>query len=153
MANVDSAFDLDRIAAVAGRAPGRLPVLLRINPDVDPDVHSHVATGMRDSKFGVLPERVDAMVDQIQSYEALELVGLHCHLGSTIERVEVFRDAARFMVRTAERLRAKGAPLHYLNLGGGLGIDHRRRGGMPTAADLVGAVIGLVPPELEFWRA
>lgn len=52
---------------------------------------------------------------------------MHCHLGSTITKVDIFRDAARIMLEFIREIRQQGFQLQYLNIGGGLGIDYSRR--------------------------
>ena len=93
MVNVDSEFDLRNIQAAAARVGGRVNVLLRINPDVDPRVHPYVATGNKQSKFGIDTARLEWFLDEIEaSGSLLCLVGIHCHIGSTISDVSVFHD-------------------------------------------------------------
>ena len=53
LVNVDSEFDFANIAAAAKKVGKRVKVLLRINPDVDPQVHAYVSTGLASSKFGI----------------------------------------------------------------------------------------------------
>jgi len=51
--NVDSEFDLHNIRAAAQKLQKAVKVLIRINPDVDPQVHKYVSTGLASSKFGI----------------------------------------------------------------------------------------------------
>ena len=51
--NVESAAELGRVSAVARRLSMRAPIAFRVNPDVDPKTHPYIATGLRESKFGV----------------------------------------------------------------------------------------------------
>lgn len=142
LVNIDSEFDLENIAAAARAAGTAVKVLLRINPDVDPQVHRYVATGNKTSKFGIRNERLGWFLDQIRQRPGeLELVGAHCHLGSTITQVSVFKDAADIMVGYLDVMREEGFPIKYLNIGGGLGIDYKRTGApLPTPTDLVDTV-------------
>ncbi|KAL9257416.1 Diaminopimelate decarboxylase 2, chloroplastic-like protein, partial [Drosera capensis] len=97
--NIDSEFDLDNIISAARIAGNKVNVFLRINPDVDPQVHPYVATGNKNSKFGIRNERLQWFLDAVKAHPAeLKLVGAHCHLGSTITKVDIFRDAAALMV-------------------------------------------------------
>ncbi|EAZ22869.1 hypothetical protein OsJ_06556 [Oryza sativa Japonica Group] len=85
--NIDSEFDLENIVTAARVAGKKVPVLLRINPDVDPQVHPYVATGNKTSKFGIRNEKLQWFLDSIKSYSNdITLVGVHCHLGSTITK-------------------------------------------------------------------
>ena len=54
----------------------------------------------------------------------VELVGVHSHLGSTITKVNIFRDAAVIMCDFIAKINDEGFQLTYLNIGGGLGIDY-----------------------------
>ncbi|CAL5092631.1 unnamed protein product [Urochloa decumbens] len=144
--NVDSEFDLENIVRAAKATGKKVPVLLRINPDVDPQVHPYVATGNKTSKFGIRNEKLQWFLDSIKSYSNdIKLVGVHCHLGSTITKVDIFRDAAVLMVNYVDEIRAQGFELEYLNIGGGLGIDyHHTDAILPTPVDLINTVRELV---------
>ncbi|XP_012436268.1 diaminopimelate decarboxylase 2, chloroplastic [Gossypium raimondii] len=144
--NVDSEFDLENIVAAARIAGRKVNVLLRINPDVDPQVHPYVATGNKNSKFGIRNEKLQWFLDAVKAHpNELKLVGAHCHLGSTITKVDIFRDAAVLMVNYIDEIRAQGFEVDYLNIGGGLGIDYYHSGAvLPTPRDLIDTVRELV---------
>ncbi|KAL6312602.1 hypothetical protein AAG906_006739 [Vitis piasezkii] len=144
--NVDSEFDLDNIISAARIAGKKVNVLLRINPDVDPQVHPYVATGNKNSKFGIRNEKLQWFLDAVKAHpNELKLVGVHCHLGSTITKVDIFRDAAVLMVNYIDEIRAQGFEISYLNIGGGLGIDYYHAGAvLPTPRDLIDTVRELV---------
>ncbi|KAH9572139.1 hypothetical protein CY35_02G130800 [Sphagnum magellanicum] len=144
--NVDSEFDIEQICE-AGRIAGKqIKVLLRINPDVDPQVHPYIATGNKNSKFGIRNERLGWFLEQVKSHsDEVKLVGVHCHLGSTISKVSIFRDAAVLMVGYVDHIRSEGFEIQYLNIGGGLGIDYHHEGAnYPTPTDLVNTVNDLL---------
>jgi diaminopimelate decarboxylase len=144
--NVDSEFDLDNIRAAAKATGRKARVLIRINPDVDPQVHPYVSTGLAGSKFGIRNTHLQWFLDEIRKDDdLLDLVGVHCHLGSTITKVNIFRDATLLMVDFIKEIRAQGFNLEYLNIGGGLGIDYYRKGDiLPTPKDLIDTVRDLV---------
>ncbi|XP_011037489.1 PREDICTED: diaminopimelate decarboxylase 2, chloroplastic-like isoform X1 [Populus euphratica] len=144
--NVDSEFDLENIVAAARIAGKKVNVLLRINPDVDPQVHPYVATGNKNSKFGIRNEKLQWFLDAVKAHhDELKLVGAHCHLGSTITKVDIFRDAAVLMINYIDEIRAQGFEIDYLNIGGGLGIDYYHSGAvLPTPRDLIDTVRELV---------
>ncbi|XP_051120011.1 diaminopimelate decarboxylase 1, chloroplastic-like [Andrographis paniculata] len=144
--NIDSEFDLENIVAAARIVGKRVNVLLRINPDVDPQVHPYVATGNKNSKFGIRNEKLQWFLDAVKEHsKELKLVGAHCHLGSTITKVDIFRDAAVLMVKYIDQIRSQGFKIDYLNIGGGLGIDYYHTGAvLPTPQDLIDTVRELV---------
>uniref|UniRef100_A0A7S3FW66 diaminopimelate decarboxylase n=1 Tax=Strombidium rassoulzadegani TaxID=1082188 RepID=A0A7S3FW66_9SPIT len=142
LVNIDSEFDLEHIIAAGKSTRKKARALLRINPDVDPKVHPYVSTGMAGSKFGIQNNKIDEYLQKIRdNAKHVELVGAHCHIGSTIKDTQVFKDAAVKMVEYVEMIRKEGFDLQYLNIGGGLGIDYERTGQkIPTPKDLIDTV-------------
>ncbi len=122
---------LDEIQLIAdsARAAGIVQkVLLRISPGVKPSTHEYVQTGQEDSKFGFNLAGGAALeaARSIQAQPDMQLVGIHCHIGSQILDGGPFRVAARAMLEFyAQVQREIGAPLSELNLGGGLGIRYQ----------------------------
>ncbi|MYI93005.1 diaminopimelate decarboxylase [Candidatus Poribacteria bacterium] len=147
--NIDSEFDLRHIQQTAKDLNKPANVLIRINPDVDPEVHPYISTGMKDSKFGIRNERLNWFLDEIRRDAQLNLVGVHCHLGSTIKKVRIFRDATEIMLDFLRSIQAEGSEAHYLNIGGGLGIDYERSGeDIPTPTDLIDSIRGLLTDDI-----
>ena len=89
MINIDSEFDLEHIQEAARTAEKTVDVLIRINPNIDPEVHHYVSTGIKNSKFGIRNERLHWFLNHIKDDSLLNLVGVHCHLGSTIKKVDL----------------------------------------------------------------
>jgi diaminopimelate decarboxylase len=99
--------------------------MFRINPDIDPKVHPYVSTGIQVSKFGIQKDFVDECLFRVlEAQDYLSFEGLHCHIGSTIKEVSVFRDAADYMLDTVDRVEDKGFVIKVLDIGGGLGIEY-----------------------------
>ena len=147
--NIDSEFDLRHIQQTAKQLDIPANVLIRINPDVDPEVHPYVSTGMKNSKFGIRNERLNWFLDEIRKDNLLNLVGVHCHLGSTIKKVRIFRDATGIMLDFMRSIQDEGFAAHYLNIGGGLGIDYERSGeDISTPTDLIESIRGLLTDDI-----
>lgn len=140
--NIDSEFDLEHIVIAAKKVGKPANVLIRINPDVDPQVHPYVSTGLASSKFGIRNSHLQWFLDRIKEEEVLQLVGVHCHLGSTIKKVDIFKDAADIMIDFINEIRSQGFDtLKFLNIGGGLGIDYERLGeDIPLPVDLINTI-------------
>jgi diaminopimelate decarboxylase len=128
---VDSFEDLVRVAAVAERAGVRQRVYVRVTPGVEAHTHEYVQTGQEDQKFGfsLASGAAAEAVRRILALPSLELVGLHCHIGSHIFDVHGFKLASHRMIGLLAAIRAEhGVVLPELDLGGGQGIAY-------TAAD------------------
>lgn len=123
--NVESEDELEQVAARARATGQRARVSLRINPDVDPDTHPYLATGLRESKFGIAMHEGLALALRAHALPELELVGLACHIGSQIVEASPFLDSFARLRTLVEALREHGVALQQLDLGGGLGIAYR----------------------------
>jgi len=122
--NVESAEELARVATRARALGQRVAVALRVNPDIDPDTHPYLATGLRESKFGVAMAEAEALALTAAGTPELQLVGLACHIGSQIAEAAPFLAAFERLRGLVLRLRARGVVLQQLDLGGGLGIAY-----------------------------
>lgn len=140
MVNIDSEFDLEHIKRAARDTGKTAKVTLRVNPDIDAEVHPYIATGFKHSKFGIMNERLGWYLEQISQSPELNLVGIHCHLGSTIKKVKVFKDAMQVMMNVFGTIRDRGFPIKILNLGGGLGIDYERKDDIPTPKEFIDGI-------------
>ena len=149
MINIDSEFDLNHIQQAAGAAEKSVNALIRINPDVDPQVHHYVSTGIKNSKFGIRNDRLDWFLKRIRDDSRINLAGVHCHLGSTIKKTSIFRDATELMMDFIGIIREQGFDLKYLNIGGGLGIDYERTGEeIPSPVDLIDSIRDLLTSDI-----
>jgi diaminopimelate decarboxylase len=121
---VDSVSEITRLAALA---PLRQRVLIRVTPDVRARVHPAVATGVEDQKFGFSLSSGAAAdaVQRVLAHPELELVGLHCHLGSQLTELTAYETAARKLIRLMAAARDRfGVVLTELNLGGGHAVPY-----------------------------
>ena len=124
---VDNLSELELLDSVARSAGKRVRIQIRIKPGIDPDTHDFVRTGQIDSKFGFALETGEAMdaVRWVMNSEGLELMGVHCHIGSQIFDINPFAHAAEVMVGFMAAVRKEtGLALTELNLGGGFGIRY-----------------------------
>jgi diaminopimelate decarboxylase len=104
-------------------------VQLRITPGLHVETHAYVSTGQDDSKFGFNLNNGDAhrAVERARSSQAMDLVGIHCHIGSNVVTVANFEDAWRVMVELFVPL-----SLPEITLGGGLGVAYTAEDTAPT---------------------
>jgi diaminopimelate decarboxylase len=138
--NAESAGELDRIDAIAQAQGVRARVALRVNPDIDPQTHAHIATGLRRSKFGVPLDEAAAICRARVGRPGLEFVGVHAHVGSQIRRVDPLARAAAALATLARSLRDAGVRLEHVDVGGGLGVAYDG-GEEPDVAEYAAAVI------------
>jgi diaminopimelate decarboxylase len=143
---IDSAQEIDRVAAAAERHSSRQRVRLRVNSGVHAHTHEFLATAHEDQKFGVPLEQTEGLVAAIRGHELLDFVGLHCHIGSQIFGSEGFAESAARLLAVHARLLTQGE-VPELNLGGGFGIAYTS-GDRPTPlAELADRIADVVSAE------
>ncbi len=122
--NVESEAELEILDDVAGKFGRPAPVALRVNPDVDPATHPYIATGLKQSKFGIDIARAEAAYKRTQSLPNLRIVGIACHIGSQLTDMAPLLEALDRVIGLAGALLDSGITLQHLDLGGGLGIRY-----------------------------
>ena len=123
--NVESAAELDRIVTQAQLLGRRARVAVRVNPDVDAQTHPYIATGLKESKFGVPPALALELYRRASASPALDVVGVDCHIGSQIADVRPFQAALAALVTLLDTLEEEGTTLRHVDIGGGFGISYR----------------------------
>jgi diaminopimelate decarboxylase len=118
---VDSFDEIERIEKLVSTGLPAPRVQLRITPGVHVHTHEYVSTGQDDSKFGFNLNNGDAhrAVERARGSSAMELVGIHCHIGSNVVDVDNFEDAWKVMVDLFLPLE-----LPEITMGGGLGVAY-----------------------------
>ena len=129
MFNVESEQELITLNEIAGAMGEKAPISLRINPDVDPQTHPYISTGMKKAKFGVDIKTSLDTYKKAASLPNIDVVGIDCHIGSQLTSVAPFVDALARVREYLDRvlagsLKHEGAHIRYLDLGGGLGISY-----------------------------
>jgi diaminopimelate decarboxylase len=141
--NVESAGELARIDAIARRLGRVARVAVRINPDVDAQSHPHISTGLKINKFGVPVDEARGWLESVAARDALRLVAVHVHIGSQVTTLGPLTAAARLAASFSTELLARGCPLEYIDLGGGLGVSYDGRG-VPSPSEYAEALIAEV---------
>lgn len=129
MFNVESEEELFALNEIAASIGKKAPISLRVNPDVDPQTHPYISTGMKKAKFGVDIKKSLETYKKAVSLRNVDVVGVDCHIGSQLTSVTPFVDALAKVREYLDRVLAgemkkEGAQIRYLDLGGGLGISY-----------------------------
>lgn len=136
---VDSFDELDRLDRLHAEGLPVPRVQLRITPGVAAHTHEYVSTGQDDSKFGFTLSTGAAheAIERARRSASVELVGLHCHIGSNVFRAASFAEASHVMTDLFART---GLP--ELTLGGGLGVAYVAEEEAPTIAEWGRVLLG-----------
>ncbi|TAL22842.1 MAG: diaminopimelate decarboxylase [Nitrospirae bacterium] len=143
MFNVESEDELKRINELAGKMKTKAPIALRINPDIDPETHPYISTGLKKHKFGI---PIDDAVEHYKTASRLRnisVIGIHKHIGSQITKVSPFVDALKRILILLDELDGQGVNIRYLDIGGGLGISYKNEE-PPVPKDLAKSLLPLL---------
>lgn len=125
---VDNLTELDMLDEIAAQQGRVVSIMFRVKPGIDAHTHDFIMTGQIDSKFGLALENGEAITAAkraVLECKHVDLVGLHCHIGSQIFDIAPFELAAKVMMKfMAEIKSVTGKTLTSLNLGGGFGIKY-----------------------------
>ncbi len=142
--SVDSYDELEVLAEIASKHNAEVEIAFRINPDIDPKTHPKIATGLKESKFGLPHSEALKAYERALELPNIEPIGIHCHIGSQITDLSPFVEAINRIFDIAAEIEKIGVELKFIDIGGGLGIDYEGKGA-PTPKDFANAIL----PEYE----
>ncbi len=123
--NVESEAELQLLDRIAGEVGAVAPVGFRINPEVAVETkHEYIATGSKGHKFGIPYEDAPAVIATALRLKHVAVLGLDMHVGSQLFTFEPYRDGLDKLGDLASRVRAMGATLEYVDIGGGLPVAY-----------------------------
>ena len=131
--NVESEAELGVLSSVATSLGKTARISIRVNPNVDPQTHPYISTGLKGNKFGIAHDQALSAYQLAASLPGLTVVGIDCHIGSQITQASPYLDAMDRIIDLVESIEAAGIAIEHIDFGGGLGIDYN--GEIPPAAD------------------
>lgn len=148
---VDSVLEIERLAVLAAELGVQPMVLVRVTVGVEAHTHEFIATAHEDQKFGfALAGGVAAAAARmVADSPALELIGLHSHIGSQIFDASGFEVAAHRMAGLVAELVTAGHAIGELNLGGGMGIAYTVDDDPPRVQEMAAQLVAIVARECE----
>ena len=151
--NVESEPELEALNSVAKDHKKCVPIVIRINPDIDAQTHAKISTGRSDNKFGIPYIEAIDFFNKASSFSNLKVYGIAVHIGSQLTDLEPYK---RTFVRIAElvsTLRNNGHDIKRVDLGGGIGIaysDETKVIDLQEYATTVKSALGHLDCEFEF---
>ena len=151
--NVESESELTALNSVAKNLGKRIPIVIRVNPDIDALTHEKISTGRSDNKFGIPYREAIEFFEKASKFSNLEVSGLAVHIGSQLTDLEPFK---RTFVKIAEMvavLKNKNYNIKRIDLGGGIGIsysDGTKVIDLQEYANTIKTTLGHLDCEFEF---
>lgn len=135
---LDSLDEIEMVGAVARALQTQAPVMIRVNPGVEVHTHRFIATGNRESKFGIplWTGDADRALKAVRADPWLNLRGIHSHVGSLVFSVATYLTALDTLTDFV-----KAAGVEYFVVGGGLGVRYLNTDTSPTFSEWGNAII------------
>ena len=137
--NIESERDLELLSGLAAARGKRMPIAIRVNPDVDALTHAKISTGKAENKFGIDIAAAPRVFARAAELPGVEPVSVALHIGSQLTDFAPYEQAFGRVAELVRTLRAAGIAIRHLDLGGGIGVPY---GGGP--APDVAAYAGIV---------
>jgi diaminopimelate decarboxylase len=157
--NVESLQEVQTISRLATRLKLHARISFRINPHVDAQSHPFLTTGLNTNKFGIEEAKALEAYRYAATLPAVEIVGIHTHIGSQITRIEPFIETAHCIIDLVGKLREGGIQIRHIDFGGGFGVQYFNairhealpvedpaQDGVCSPADIFAAVLPVLKP-------
>jgi len=122
MLNLESEAEMKRVEMVAKELGKEARISIRVNPNIDPQTHPYISTGLHENKFGVEIDMAKRMYIYANKSEHLNPVGIHFHIGSQLTNLDPIRESAQIVADLVRSLKAIKIDLKFFDVGGGIGV-------------------------------
>jgi len=120
--NLESEAEMKRVEMMAKELGKEARISVRVNPNIDPQTHPYISTGLHENKFGVEIDMAKRMYIYANRSEFLNPVGIHFHIGSQLTKLEPIREAAVIVADLVRSLKAIKIDIKFFDVGGGIGV-------------------------------
>ena len=100
-------------------------VAIRVNPNVDPQTHPYITTGLVESKFGIPAKESIDLYKEASKMSNIQLTGIDMHIGSQITKINPFVDSVKKLSEVYFELKELGIELEHFDIGGGMGVVYK----------------------------
>ena len=122
--NTESLEEIKLLDNLANEKNKIVDIGVRLNPDVDGETLSKISTGKKTDKFGIEFENLDKIIKLVKSCKNLNLIGISCHIGSQISKIEAYRNTFSQMKMAANKFIESGINIKHVDLGGGFHVKY-----------------------------
>jgi len=120
--NLESEAEMKRVELVAKELGKEARISIRVNPNIDPQTHPYISTGLHENKFGVEIDMAKRMYIYAKKSEFLNPIGIHFHIGSQLTNLEPIRESCAIVADLVRSLKAIKIDIKFFDVGGGIGV-------------------------------
>ncbi len=122
MLNLESEAEMKRVEMVAKKLGKEARISIRVNPNIDPQTHPYISTGLHENKFGVEIDMAKRMYIYANKSEHLNPIGIHFHIGSQLTNLDPIKESAMIVADLVRSLKAIKIDIKFFDVGGGIGV-------------------------------
>ena len=122
--NIESKAELFKVESIAKSLNTKARISIRVNPDIDPQTHPYISTGLKENKFGIEIQEAKSLYLHAHKSEFLEPIGIHFHIGSQLTKLQPIYESAQKIAKLMHSLLALKIDIKFFDIGGGLGITY-----------------------------
>ena len=123
--NTESLAEIKLLNNLAKEKNKIVDIGVRLNPDIDGETLSKISTGKKTDKFGIEIENIDKIIELVKTCKSLNLVGISCHIGSQISKIEAYKNTFNQMKVAADDFIEAGINIKHVDLGGGFHVKYK----------------------------
>jgi diaminopimelate decarboxylase len=120
--NLESEAEMKRVEMIAQELGKEARISIRVNPNIDPQTHPYISTGLHENKFGVEIDMAKRMYIYANRSEYLNPIGIHFHIGSQLTKLSPIRESAQIVADLVRSLKAIKIDIKFFDVGGGIGV-------------------------------
>ncbi|MCF6340414.1 MAG: diaminopimelate decarboxylase [Sulfurimonas sp.] len=124
--NVESEAELGRVELIAKELDTTCRISIRVNPNIDPQTHPYISTGLHDNKFGVEIDTAKRMYIKANNSQNLDPIGIHFHIGSQLTELKPIYESAEIVADLVRSLKTIKIDIKFFDIGGGLGVKYNK---------------------------
>ncbi len=122
MLNLESEAEMKRVEMVAQKLGKEARISIRVNPNIDPQTHPYISTGLHENKFGVEIDMAKRMYIYANKSQHLNPIGIHFHIGSQLTNLDPIKESAMIVADLVRSLKAIKIDIKFFDVGGGIGV-------------------------------
>jgi diaminopimelate decarboxylase len=151
--NLDAIHELERLKKICEEKGKVAKISFRVNPSISLETHPHLATGLRESKFGIHEGEVIKAYSLAMDKDYFEISGIHMHIGSQITSTLPYEEAASKLLDLVGRLKNElGIDLEFVDIGGGVGIRYQAEQPYITPEDLARVIVPILESKIREYK-
>lgn len=124
MIKAESSGEIHLINEIAGKMKRKARVAVRVNPDVNPQTHPYISTGLSQNKFGIGVEEASDLFKNFEKFGNISFTGIDMHIGSQITAIEPFSEAVDKLSEFYFKIKSYGVNIEHFDVGGGIGVSY-----------------------------